>query len=72
MHTHRHTHMHTKHNMNTEKIPLEGKGREGGELQHYPLGLGLRSRAARFSEPVSNMNLVAVFPSLSSCIIYLE
>lgn len=47
------------------------KGGAGGKLQPYPLGLGLGSRAARFSEPVSNMNLVAVFPSLGSCIIYL-
>lgn len=32
---------------------------------------GLRSQAPRFSEPVSNMNLVAVFLSPGSCIIYL-
>lgn len=50
---------------------LRRGGVRWGELQPYPLGLGLRSRASRFSESVSNMNLVAVFLSLSSCIIYL-
>lgn len=50
---------------------LRRGGVRWGELQPYPLGLGLRIRASRFSESVSNMNLVAVFLSLSSCIIYL-
>lgn len=47
------------------------KGGASGELQPKPLGLQLRGTAGQFSEPVSNMNLVAVFLSFGSCIIYL-
>lgn len=49
------------------------KGGASGELQPNPLGLRLRSTAGQFSEPISNMNLVAVLLlSFGSCIIYLE
>lgn len=48
-----------------------GKGGASGELQPNPLGLPLRGTAGQLSEPVSNMNLVAVFLSFGSCIINL-
>lgn len=51
----------------------DSSGEEGlvGNCNLTPRDSGCEASRRRFSEPISNMNLVAVFLSPGSCIIYL-